>query len=127
MFYKHGHVYVCWLLLCLSPLYSYLKNIFLKLRNAFVQIVKCICSNCKNIFVEIPKYICSNSKIYLSQIEKFAKKFSKEDLSAGCTLAPSHLSPPSWAQFSQHSSPWTATAKIDPHTKWSKAKYLQHS
>ena len=43
----------------------------------------------------------------------------------GKTLSVDYL--PSWAQFSQHSSPWTATAKIDPHTKWSKAKYLQHS
>ena len=78
---------------------------------------------CAVVFVEM--YFEYKTHIKYPSL-KVCKNLSKEDVSAGCTLAPSHLSP-SWPQFSQHSSQWTATAKIDPHTKWSKAKYLQHS
>ena len=50
----------------------------------FVQIVKCICSNCKmylsklqNIFLQIAKYICQNCKIYLSKLHNVFVQIAK--------------------------------------------------
>ena len=74
--------------------------------------------------------VCQNYEIYLTKVKNVfvqMKKFQQGGLVRWLHPCPLSPLPVLGTKFSQHSSHWTATAKIDPHTKWSKAKYLQHS